>query len=259
MGAIDFEGTPSTGSEALVFQYDTRLGLKTSFTGKDLLFTRIRVGNNDGDVFAESLSKLDTAGKDNDTLEIDRLYYKFPVGEELTFVVGPMARNTESLGMKPTAYTVKTLNMFGGQFGAGNVYNKATGSFVGGAWKQSVEKGEPRLSASLSYVSPEGDESAGGILTEESKASVMTQLGYGTKQWGAAFGYRYGQCGSSQGTSLASKASCSSTPGVTVDTNNFAINGFWKPDETLAMDSLTTTAQLSRKLRLGWLDSSGTK
>ena len=150
MGAIDFEGTPSTGSEALVFQYDTRLGLKTSFTGKDLLFTRIRVGNNDGDVFAESLSKLDTAGKDNDTLEIDRLYYKFPVGEELTFVVGPMARNTESLGMKPTAYTVKTLNMFGGQFGAGNVYNKATGSFVSGAWKQSVEKGKPRLSASLS-------------------------------------------------------------------------------------------------------------
>ena len=28
-----------------------------------------------------------------------------------------MARNTESLGMKPTAYTVKTLNIFGGQFG----------------------------------------------------------------------------------------------------------------------------------------------
>ena len=28
-----------------------------------------------------------------------------------------MVRNTESLGMKPTAYTVKTLNIFGGQFG----------------------------------------------------------------------------------------------------------------------------------------------
>ncbi len=239
LGAINFEGTPRTGSEALVFQYDTRLGLKTSFTGEDLLFTRIRVGNNDGEVFAEGLSKLDTAGKDNDTLEIDRLYYKFPVGEELTFVVGPMARNTESLGMKPTAYTVKTLNIFGGQFGTGNVYNKATGSFVGGAWKQSVEKGEPRLSASLSYVSPEGDESGGGILTEESAASVTTQLGYGNKQWGAAFGYRYGQCGSSQGTGLAGGAACSGTAGTTVDTNNFAINGFWKPDETGFIPSIS--------------------
>ena len=35
----------------------------------------------------------------------------------------------QSLGMKP-AYTVKTLNMFGGQFGAGNVYNKTGGLLV---------------------------------------------------------------------------------------------------------------------------------
>ena len=79
------------------------------------------------------------------TLELDRLYYKFPVGFRLTAIVGPMARNTESLGMKPTAYTVKTLNMFGGQFGAGNVYNKETGGLVGVIWKQKVAKGEPRL------------------------------------------------------------------------------------------------------------------
>ena len=63
-------------------------------------------------------------------VKLDRLYYKFPVGSGLTAVVGPMARNTESLGMKPTAYTVKTLNMFGGQFGAGNVYNKETGGLL---------------------------------------------------------------------------------------------------------------------------------
>ena len=108
----------------------------------------MRVGNND-DNFAEGLSKLDTAGKSGNTFYLDRLYYRFPVGEEFTAVVGPMARNTEALGMKPTAYTVKTLNMFGGQFGTGNVYNKGTGSFVGGIWKQSVEKGQPRLTASL--------------------------------------------------------------------------------------------------------------
>ena len=109
LGGVTSEGNPATGGDHLAFQYDTRLGLKTSFTGKDLLFTRIRVGNNDGDVFAEGLTKLDTAGKDGNTLELDRLYYRFPVGDEITAVVGPMARNTEILGMKPTAYTVKTL------------------------------------------------------------------------------------------------------------------------------------------------------
>ena len=74
----------------------------------------------------------------------------------LTAIVGPMARNTESLGMKPTAYTVKTLNMFGGQFGAGNVYNKETGGLVGVIWKQKVAKGEPRLTAALNYVADDG-------------------------------------------------------------------------------------------------------
>ena len=239
LGAVDSECAPATGGEAVTFQYDTRIGLKTSFTGEDLLFTRIRVGNNDGDVFAEGLTKLDTAGKDGDTLELDRLYYKFPVSDEITAVVGPLARNTEILGMKPTAYTVKTLNMFGGQFGAGNVYNKSTGSLVGAAWKQSVEKGEPRLSASLSYVAEEGDESDAGILTGESEGSVLTQIGYGTKKWGAAFAYRYGQCGSSQGTGLAGGAACSAIQGVNVDSNNFAINGFWKPEETGAIPSLS--------------------
>ena len=238
LGALDYEGVPPSGQgEALTFQYDTRLGLKTSFTGKDLLFTRMRVGNNDGDNFAEGLSKLDTAGKSGDIFYLDRLYYRFPVGEEFTAVVGPMARNTEALGMKPTAYTVKTLNIFGGQFGTGNVYNKGTGSFVGGIWKQSVEKGQPRLTASLSYVAEEGDDSTKGIGTDEAEGAITTQIGYGTKQWGAAFGYRYGQCGHSMGTSLASSASCSATESV--DTNNYAINGFWKPDETGLIPSIS--------------------
>ena len=237
MGALDSEGTPKTGGEGFVFQYDLRLGLKTSFTGKDLLFTRLRAGNNDGEVFAEGLSKLDTAGLDKNTLEVDRLYYKFPVGDEFTGVVGPLARNTETLGMKPTAYTVKTLNMFGGQFGAGNVYNKTTGALVGGIWKQSVEKGEPRMTASLSYVTKNGNDSSKGIGRDESAGNVTAQLGYGTKSWGAAFGYRYGQCGSSQGTSLAGKASCSATESVY--TNNFAFNGFWKPEETGLIPSIS--------------------
>ena len=243
LGGVTSEGNPATGGDHLVFQYDTRLGLKTSFTGKDLLFTRIRVGNNDGDVFAEGLTKLDTAGKDGNTLELDRLYYKFPLADTITAVFGPLARNTEILGMKPTAYTVKTLNMFGGQFGAGNVYNKSTGSLLGAAWRQSVEKGQPRLSASLSYVAEEGDDSTAGILTGESEGSILTQIGYGTKKWGAALAYRYGQCGSSDGTSLADGSDC--VAGTSVSTNNFAINAFWKPEETGAIPSVSAGYGLS--------------
>ena len=68
VGGVDYEGTPPVGGEAVVMQHDTRIGLKTSFTGKDLLFTRLRVANMDGDVFAEKLTKLDTAGPDGTPL-----------------------------------------------------------------------------------------------------------------------------------------------------------------------------------------------
>lgn len=69
-----------------------RLDLRTSFTGKDLLRTRFQAGN---------LPRLDRAfgtesarlGFDDDTdndLEIDRLYYQFPVGERLEITLSTL-------------------------------------------------------------------------------------------------------------------------------------------------------------------------
>ena len=230
------------------FSYDYRLGLKTSFTGKDLLFARLRAGNmKDGGAFSGGFRKLDVSGMSGNTLELDRLYYKFPVGSGFEAIVGPMARNTESLGMKPTAYTVKTLNMFGGQFGAGNVYNKETGGLLGVIWKQKVDKGEPRLTAALNYVADDGEQasSAAGMFTSESKANTTAQIGYGTKQWGAALGYRYGQCGAGFGTGYVGSQAC----GGDVDSHNFALNGFWKPAETGFIPSVSAS--------YGWSDLEG--
>ena len=62
---------------AFSFSYDLRLGLKTSFTGKDLLFTRLRAGNmSDASVWdgnGVGLNKLDTAAPGENSLAVDRL------------------------------------------------------------------------------------------------------------------------------------------------------------------------------------------
>ena len=251
-GALDSEDDDAKADDdAFSFSYDYRLGLKTSFTGKDLLFARLRAGNmKDGSAFSGGFRKLDVSGMSGNTLELDRLYYKFPVASGFEAIVGPMARNTESLGMKPTAYTVKTLNMFGGQFGAGNVYNKETGGLVGVIWKQQVANGEPRLTAALNYVADDGEQasSEAGMFTSDSKGNTTAQIGYGTKQWGAALGYRYGQCGAGFGTGYFKSQSCGSE-GDTVDSQNFAINGFWKPSETGFIPSLSAS--------YGWSDLEG--
>ena len=247
IGAIDSQAySDKITDDALSFAYDYRLSLKTSFTGKDLLFSRLRANNqktgsslSTTNAFAGGLRKLDMAGGTNDSLVLDRLYYKFPVGSGLTAIAGPLARNTENLGIKPTAYTIKTLNIFGGQFGTGNVYNKETGGLVGLIWKQKVAKGEPKFTASLNYVADQGeaDSSSKGMFTSKSKGNTTAQLGYGTKKWGAALGYRYGQCGAGFGTGFYSSQTCSGT--TTVDSNNYAINGFWKPENTGLIPSIS--------------------
>ena len=190
----------------------------------------------DNEVFAEGLTKLDTAGPDGNSLELDRLYYKFPVGDEFTVIAGPMARNTESLGIKPTAYKTKTLNFFGGQWGTQNVHNKETGALAGVIWKQAVAKGEPRLTIAANYLIEEehsttSDGGDGGLFGDQG-GNTTVQVGYGNKQWGGAFAYRYGQCSSGNGGGYAGKISCATGVDYEVDSQNFALNAFWKPSET---------------------------
>ena len=63
-----------------------------------------------------------------------------------------MARNTESLGLWPSAYNrggSKILD-WTGLAGVSSVYNKATGAMVGEIYSQKVEeKGDPAFSFSL--------------------------------------------------------------------------------------------------------------
>ena len=192
---------------ATTFSYDQRLKFVTSFTGKDTLMAVLRAGNFDN-AFNPSgssdvnLTRLDVATNTSDNVKLVRLWYKFPVGEEFTFIVGAKARNTESLAVWPSVYNkggAKILD-WTALMGTSGVYNKATGSLVGGYWKQSVDKGDNAFSVSLNYVTPKGsngNSATGGFMTSNSAASVLAQIGYAGPQWGVTAAYRYGQCGSS--------------------------------------------------------------
>jgi hypothetical protein len=111
---------------ATTFSYDVRLNFNTSFSGKDLLLTRLRA-NNFNNAFngrGVNLTALDTAGNSDDSVFIDRLYYRFPVGKEFTAILGARARGTEMLAVTPSAYgrADKILDLFS-LHGAPGVYN----------------------------------------------------------------------------------------------------------------------------------------
>jgi len=277
--ANDFSsnGATSTGTNsnkrtagATVFNYDLRLNLLTSFTGKDQLYTRLRSGNFVGSPFngsPYSLMTLDrafgagnsgAAANLNNVVQLDRLYYRFPIGTSFTGLVGPRGRNTEFLAITPFFYKSDLLDFFTLN-GAPGTYNKATGAIAGLMWKQNVKKGKPYFAASTSYVAPDaysGDTVAptgGGIFGDSSKGSFTTQLGVAAPQWALAFGWRYGQCGQAfrRGTSFANQSQpCGQTVGAglsgastTAYSNNFALTGAWQPKKA---------GGIVPSLNLGW-------
>jgi hypothetical protein len=240
-----------------VFNYDLRLNFNTSFTGKDLLYTRLRSGNFSGSPFSGNpynLMGLDrayasptggTAG--NNSVGLDRLYYRFPIqsSKSWTAIVGPQARNTEFLAINPSYYgDVEGLDYFR-LHGAPGTYNKATGGMAGLMWKQNVKKGKPFFAASTTYVSPStnnGNPGAGGNMTNYSGGSWLTQIGYQANQWKTSFAWNYQQCGvalSRRGTQAAgpqtepctvAASSIYATTGMTgAYTNGFALNLGWQP------------------------------
>jgi hypothetical protein len=241
---------------ALTFNYDLRLNLNTSFTGKDLLYTRLRSGNFANSVFngnPYNLLALDKAFSPtggNNVLNIDRLYYRFPIGQTFTALIGPRARNTEFLAITPSFYRADLLDVFTLN-GAPATYNKATGSAFGLIWKQKVKKGQPFFAASTSYVALNGENSnpgntgalgGGGLFTSSSAGSFLTQIGWAGPQFALTAAWRYGQCGQDltrRGSQFARQnLPCSEGQGATgvypgwsgtSSSNNFALNAAWQP------------------------------
>jgi len=248
---------------AFTFSYDLRLGLKTSFTGKDLLYSRLRAGNmgdqSPWDGNGVPMNKLDTAAPGGNVVEIDRLYYRFPLGSSFTIQAGPLTRNTEMMGYKASAYAkggTKILDFFGGSLGVPGVWNKETGGGFGAIYtnKKQVEKGNPYFTVAANYVADsgeanDGNPNTGGFMTDNSEANITTQIAYGNKQWGLSLGYRYGQCGAKFRTATEFAKGdkygtpCTVATGVDANgediiersgasSNSFSLNAFWRPDDS---------------------------
>jgi hypothetical protein len=213
------------------FNYDLRLNFDTSFTGKDLLRTRLRSGNFDSDPFgsSSSLFKLDKAESTDNTVEIDRLYYQFPVGKSVTLTAGALVRNTE-MAWIPSAYKSEILDFFAVS-GVPGVYNKATGAGFGAQWKQPTQKGQGGFVAGLNYVAQNGDDSETGVFNADGALNLLAQVGYRAPQWGVALGYRYG----TEGTRPRSYNGLLGANGTLLDgqeSNSVALNAYWQPAQS---------------------------
>jgi hypothetical protein len=89
--AIERAGNPAVaGSDRgrlkdnTTFSDRVRLSLNTSFTGKDLLLTRLQARNTatfNGNVTGTNMTRLSYDGDEGNSVNVDKLYYRFPLGK----------------------------------------------------------------------------------------------------------------------------------------------------------------------------------
>ena len=240
LGGLDGGRTTTSGNIGnTAFNYDLRLSFDTSFTGKDLLKTRIRSGNFSSTPFgsSSSLLKLDKAETYANTMTLDRLYYRFPaLAKGVYLTAGAQVRNTE-MAWVPTAYRSDILDFFS-VAGAPGVYNKATGSGFGVEWMQPVKKGKPGFVANLNYVAQNGNDPTKGQFDEDGALNTLAQIGYRAPQYGIAFGYRYGTEGS-RVRNLNALAGASGALAANQTSNGYAINAYWQPKKSGIVPSVS--------------------
>jgi hypothetical protein len=224
------------GGSQVTFNYDVRLILDTSFTGKDLLRTTLRSGNFGDSAFGAGPTALEVAfdeGTDADAVSINRLFYQFPIGSNITATVGAKVRQDDMLGMWPSVYpSDSVLDMFT-YAGAPGAYNLNLGGGFGLTWN------DQGVNVSINYVSNEAgvDDSENGLGTGD---TVTAQVGYTGDNWGAAFVYTYSN---SDGYAIVAPGSTavvnfgSALSGY--ESNNIGFSAYWQPSESGWMPSIS--------------------
>ncbi len=158
--------------------YRVRLNFDTSFTGEDLLRTRLQARDfSSYDSLQAGLGDLNwsfgsgTEGEDNDIV-LNQLFYQFPLGDRLTVLLGANATSDSD-------YVTSTISPFDSSgsgsltnFGAPRQYALVTGGTGLGLFFELSEN----LSLDLSYAADEAEDSESGAGLFNGDGSFMGQL-----------------------------------------------------------------------------------
>jgi carbohydrate-selective porin OprB len=158
-------------------------------------------------------------------VSINRLYYRFPIGDSFMAVAGPKVSQTDALPVWPSAYTDEKILQVFQYAGAPGAYNQVLGSGAG-LWYQ-----KNGWSIGGAYVAANGDEgnpAYGGVMNGNSAASGTVQVAYTGLNWNITGAYTYSNYDVSvAGTSYQMSMLPTNLTGG--QTNSFSLAGYWQP------------------------------
>ena len=201
-----------------------------------MLTTVLRAGDFNNSIFSENLTLVETFMSSDNVLKVGRLFYTFPIGDDLTVTAGPVVR-TDDTGMYAgyASYYPADLMLdfftYGGAWTTNNLGN-ANGTGAGAVYTI----GDSGFSVSGNYVAYAADDSTKGILTNETAATSTWQLFYAGEAFDgnllAQFGYAVNRGVGSTMSGMAADNFTNST--------NYSLAAAWKPADSGLMPSIST-------------------
>ena len=210
--------------------YVYQMNLNTSFNGDDNLYVRLKAGDGwDGiwdskpGTYHIEAKETSDAG-DGAYFKVDKMWYTFPIGENFTATVGPLIENYYMLAATPSVYKPGALKAFklgghGSAFGA----STSTGAGI----KYVADNGF----AVSTTINSKKAASTKGLFTEEDQNKINTQVAYTADNYHLSATYSR-QKGWNSWSYYSTSDANSGTDAVTVNSDSFAIRGWWRPAET---------------------------
>ena len=229
IGAVDYSEASNTNSEATQSWYTYTMNLNTSFTGDDNLYVRIKTGDpstwsassNPGKTYGSYLVSGNSNGGE---LKVDKIWYQFPVGDNNTVWVGPKIENYYMHGTTPSIYKPVTKQFTLG--GNGEAYGASTDTGAGWAYKADNGFAVSSNVGTKSTTTTSGTNT--GLLTNESKTSWATQVGYTKPNYSVSALLNI----KSNGWSDTYYHTADHGTGGNGNFSSVGLRGWWRPDNT---------------------------
>ena len=219
IGAVD-GGDTLGGSETVQTGYTYTMNLNTSFTGDDNLYVRLKSGENGAQWKVKETYHIET--KDwSDSLSVDKMWYTFPVGDNITAFVGPRIENYY-MYVTPSIYQPGALKSM--KLGGNSNFGASTD--VGYGFKYETDGG---FAFASNVVSKNAD--SDGMLGKNDHSKWDTQIAYTTDRWHVS-----GTLSNQQGwTGQAYNATAQAYDIANADgedATGYALRAYWRPENT---------------------------
>ena len=218
VGGVDGADNLGDGSEAVGTGYTYTMNLNTSFTGDDNLYVRLKAGENAPQWKVKETYHIDTKDT-SDAFKVDKIWYSWNVGDNLTAFVGPRIENYY-MYVTPSIYKPGALKSF--KLGGNSNFGASTDTGFGFKWET-----EGGFAIASNIVTKNADST--GMLGKDDVNKWDTQVAYTTDRWHVSATLSDAQNWTSQSYNATSAAAAMGTSG---DTTGYALRAYWRPEES---------------------------